>query len=746
MLKRPIVYALLGTILLTLLVFTIPKARPDSAPAEEPAPVVGMGGDHTCAAWEEVLKCWGLNTYGQLGIGSTDQKFAPAEVAGIDAKSIVQITGGEGHTCALLSNNDLYCWGVDVVEPTQTPVKLEGLSVSSMDSGDHHICAITTDPSLVCWGHNSMGQLGQIRTEVEASMKPLVVDLPAAPLDVSVDELHSCAVLVDGSVWCWGSNSFGQLGNGATENSDTPVKVENLPIKPTLVAAGSTHTCVLSEESGAYCWGNNEFDQIGEKVGESMVIRPHKVAGSSPGVYIEAGQDHTCAIALKRNVECWGAYWEGQLGTGDMGNKFGKPVSPAGIDNPVVSLAVGRDHACASLAGGKLFCWGDDRGGQIGSGNRRSLESVVAPSGFSDVDLGAANTCAVALTQKLYCWGAYWKTATSSEPSLTPTVVEQIDSPVADIAMGLSHRCALGTDGRVWCWGSNGHGESSSSAKFVNVPELVDLPGPASILEAGLYHNCAVLLDGRMFCWGKNFNGQLAVGDTVEGPTPRLSSIRSPLALAMGEDHTCALLQDRSVQCAGRGDFDLLGNGSTEDSLTFAPVEGLPAPTRMLTAGRNHTCAALENGQIWCWGRNNYSQLGSASFSNKSLPVQVAGLTDVVDIDGGKDHTCAVKSDGSVWCWGTNWSGQMGVYNYQDNVIPKRVLVLTDQAVSVSAGGEFTCIITTLGGVTCWGNNIAGQLGNGTKSVFPGPLTVKPDTVEPSDTPTDAPAPGTGGA
>lgn len=714
------------------------KVGDDAQTAAEPSQVAA-GFEHSCATFGAELRCWGLNSSGQLGVGSFDLKLAPTPVLGLEDVKIAKIVAGLSYTCLRSVDSAVWCWGDMVVEATATPVLVAGVKAVDLAAGYDHVCALDDTGSVWCWGDNSLGQLGV--GSFEKSRTPVRVDLAAPATAITADEVHSCAAIADGSMWCWGINEFGQLGDGSKENSTVPVQVKDLPITPIAVAAGSTHTCAMSPAE-VYCWGNNQYNEIGP--GRSIVglpdevPSPRKVSGLDPAVAIEAGQDHTCVRTAAGKVQCWGAYWEGQLGTGDQENMAGEVVTVPNLTGEVHQLAVGSDHNCVGFTTGGVQCWGLNKAGQVGTAQDLVSAVSVISSGFSSVELGASNACALTAAGELFCWGAYRATASDSDTARTPTRVAQIKTPVAEVAMGYSHRCARTTEGKVYCWGSSNHGESAAEG-FVPEPALVQgLPSEVRRVFTGDYHTCALAPDDRLYCWGKNQFGELGTGDTESSTTPRLTTIGSVKQLAMGEDHSCAVRADGSVWCWGSNEFGQLGDGGEGSSLVPVRVD-LSGPVQTLVSGRHHLCALLEEGPVWCWGRNNYSQLGAASFGEKSRPVRVPDLIGVRSISSGKDHTCVVVEDGSVWCWGPNWNGQLGNGNIGDATTPKKALIYDDRAVSVHVRGEYTCASTEIGGLKCWGSNVSGQLGNGRTSVEPSPTKVDPFAREPQKTPSTVP-------
>ena len=224
----------------------------------------------------------------------------------------------------------------------------------------------------------------------------------------SAGDVHSCALLEDGEVLCWGDNESGQLGNDSFANSSVPVAVANLNSAVQL-SAGSLHACAVRSDHSVVCWGDNQFGQLGNGTTENSSV-PVSVIGLSQAKEVSCGGDHSCAILADGEVFCWGSNILNRLGTGTNGNDP-VPAKVAALDNAtVVSLAIGGEHSCAVIVDGSVVCWGDNEFGEVG-------------------DINAANC--------LEC----------SKPV-------KVDLPSAvRIAVGSRHSCAALSDGTVRCWG-----------------------------------------------------------------------------------------------------------------------------------------------------------------------------------------------------------------------------------------------------------------------------------------------------
>jgi alpha-tubulin suppressor-like RCC1 family protein len=286
-------------------------------------------------------------------------------------------------------------------------------------------------------------------------------------------------------------------------------------------------------------------------------------------------------------------------------------------------------------------------------------------------------------------------------------------TPSAIVAVGWYHGCAALADGSVWCWGSN-------NAGMLPPARVQGLTHPAATVDADYTESCALSDDGWVECWGSSAYGALANSAT-------LGRVRQ---ISLGEYHTCALLLDGSIDCWGSNVHGQLGDGTRSDHSTPQPVPGIDSALQV-SAGAALTCALLPDRSVSCWGNNSGSDVCDGLNVVHTSPTAVDGLTDVTQISAGSGHACARHGDGGVSCWGVNFRGEAGVGEpgspaQCDNGVsrpPARVAGVED-AIQVAAGDTHTCALNATGTVLCWGDNRAGQLGDGTTTSHAAPAPV----------------------
>jgi alpha-tubulin suppressor-like RCC1 family protein len=658
---------------------------------------IAVGGFQTCAlAAGGGVKCWGWNGSGQLGDGTTDQSSTPVDVFGLD-QGVTAIAAGGYHTCALVAGGGVKCWGMNddgqlgdsTTTDRSTPVDVVGLTsgVTAIVAGDSHTCALLSDGGVKCWGYNDYGQLGN-GTTTHSSTPVDVVGLASGVTAIAAGGLHTCAIAPGGGVRCWGNDYFGQLGDGTTTHSSTPVDVVGLDQGVTVIAAGFGHTCALTSGGGAKCWGGNGAGQLGDGT-TYQSNTPVDVVGLVSGVTaIAGGGGHTCALAGAGRAKCWGGNGDGALGDGTTTQRS-TPVDIVGLGSGVAALAAGYEHTCALVSGGGVKCWGKNTEGQLGNNTAQNsstpVDVVGLGSGVAAIVAGYVHTCALTSGGGVKCWGwnPYGQLGDgTTNPSSTPVDVVGLASGGTAIAVGGSHTCALTSSGGMKCWGDNssgqlGDGTTNPSSTPVDV---VGLASGGTAIAVGGSHTCALTSSGGVRCWGANGSGQLGDGTTTQRNTPvDVAGLASGVtAIAAGGSHTCALTSSGGMKCWGDNASGQLGDGTTDDRSTPVDVVGLMSTVTTIAAGGGNTCVLVLGGGVKCWGGNGSGQLGDGTMDNRSTPVDVFGLgSGVTAIAASGGHTCALAGDGWAKCWGSDGNGQLGIGTIIQRLTPVDVVEFT---------------------------------------------------------------------
>ena len=326
---------------------------------------------------------------------------------------VVQVSAGATHTCAITTTGAAKCWGNNsngrlgngTTTSSNVPVQVTGLlsGVSSIFSGQFHTCAIA-DSAARCWGANSSGQLGN-GTSTESTVPVQVTGLTSGVSSISADGSFSCAVH-NGAAKCWGDNGYGNIGDGTYSNTSVPVQVTGLTSGISSISSGPYHACSISTAGEARCWGSNNFGQLGEGTTTDAMV-PVQVTGMTSGVSsIDAGDYHTCVI-VSGTAKCSGRNNVGQLGDGTTTNSS-IPVQVTGLTAGVTGISANGENACAIISG-SARCWGNNANGQLGDGTATNSSVPVQVTGLtagvSSISSRQFHACAV-VAGAAKCWGA----------------------------------------------------------------------------------------------------------------------------------------------------------------------------------------------------------------------------------------------------------------------------------------------------------------------------------------------------
>jgi len=591
---------------------------------------------------------------------------------------------------------------------------------------------------------------------------------------IAAGRSHTAALRGDGTVWAWGSNTRGQLGDGTTTTRSTPVQVQGLS-NVVAITAGfsilSSHTVALRSDGTVWAWGPNGAGELG--VGSTTDHwRPVQVQGLSNVVEISAGNSHTVALRSDGTVWTWGRNWNGGLGDGTTTDRHTPVPVQGGLSN-VVAISAGNGNTVALRSDGTVWAWGMNVFNKLGVGTPSDQHTPAQVQHLNNVvaiAAGDTHTVAVRYDGTVWAWGRNTDGRLGDGTTTNRHIPTQVRgangegflnllmltiTPMA-LAGGFGHTLALRKDGTVWDWGN------SSSGKQLTPVQVQNLNNIASI-AAGDGHNIALRNDGTVWAWGSNTHGQLGDGTTTSRPTPiQVQNLSNIIAIATGSQHSIALRNDGTVWTWGRNCNGQLGNNSTANRLT--PVQVKLNNVIAITAGRHesdisaHTIALRDNGTVWAWGLNNSGQLGDGSTTNRLTPVQVKNLNSITAITAGGRHSIALRNDGTVWAWGLNGRGQLGnigltvltpiqvpsvsnviaisasnqqttalrddgtvwrwgiiwdTWGYYTSHTPLQVQNLNN-IIAIATSGPHTVAVRNNGRVLAWGTNQSGQLGDGT--------------------------------
>ena len=656
---------------------------------------------------------WSQGNQLQNHIGSI-----PLQVAGMTGA--VDVAVADYRMYALKSDGTVWSWGLIVsdIDPyngatwAATAVQVTGLSdVVAISSHTNHAVALKRDGTVWSWGKNDWGwwsdQWGKLGNNLKGhSATPVQVVGPSGIgyltgiTAVVTGSNHSLALRNDGTVWAWGENYYGQLGNGDTYNSSpVPTQVAGLIASTLLAPSNLTATAVSG--SVALTWtavtGAKSYNVYrsttrvgpGTLLGNTVSINysdTSAVSGTTYYYYVTAVAGTLESIPSSKVVA--------QAGTGTV-----QTVST------MKSVGGGFYHSAAVGTDGSLWTWGSNNFGELGKGTTSDASTpakLTSISGVNAVTGGNDHMVALKSDGTVWAWGYNYHgelgngTKTGNTANSTPgQVLTAAATPLTGITAvrgGFWHTLALKSDGTVWAWGNNDWGQlgnGSATPSYGGVAYAAQVTGLSNVvaIAAGHWHSVAVKSDGSVWTWGLNStswdanrNGQLGDGTTTTRLTPvrvlgvgGVGYLSGVAKVAAGASFTLALKSDGTVYGWGTNLEGELGNGNKTTSLT--PVQAGVSNITDLAAGYWLSLALKSDGTVWAWGRNDMGQLGNGTtqaLTGISTPAAVSGLSSVTAIHAGVSFGVALKSDGTVWAWGENASGQLGNGTSSNSSTPVR--------------------------------------------------------------------------
>ncbi|TNF27019.1 MAG: hypothetical protein EP329_20220 [Deltaproteobacteria bacterium] len=620
--------------------------------------------------------CWGDNTYGELGDGTTVSTTAPGQV-GTDT-DWAEISAGERHTCAIKTDGTLWCWGYNLNgelgvgdtlphrSPTQVGTEASWRAIAVGVS----TCALKADDTLWCWGLNSTWQLGIGSTTSQTS--PVEVGAGASWATVARPLWHTCATRHDGTLWCWGKGTYGALGNGSTANRTTPGQEVTLGTDWVSVTTGGTAnaatSCGTRTDGTLWCWGADDWGQMADNryvaVATAVQSTPLQIGVDTDWASVSAAAQHVCGSRDDGSQWCWGRNTQGPLGSGGAANKT-TPLALAGSWAAVDTAVSGTSFACGLDTGGALTCWGANDKGQLGTGVTTlpfgSLPAAVVggPASWTALAIGGSHACGLGTGDTLWCWGANDQYQLGDGTTTTATTPIQVAGSWVAAASGGKHVCARKADASLWCWGDNNSGQvGNATTTDVTTPTQIAAGTTWGAFDLNASHTCAIRSDATLWCWGYNWDGMLGDGTTTARsvPTREATSATDWTAVATGGWNTCGLRGTGTLWCWGDNTYGTLGLGSGT-SWALSPTRvGTQADWSDVSCG-GQACCGVRSGELWCWGRNMFGEVGDGSGAVVYTPTRIGSASDWLWVRAGTGTACGRQAGSGVSCWGADSLG-----------------------------------------------------------------------------------------
>ncbi|UOQ74975.1 T9SS type A sorting domain-containing protein [Hymenobacter cellulosilyticus] len=448
------------------------------------------------------LWAWGSNGNGQLGTGTTTREFSPVQIG--TATNWTQVSTGSANTAAVRADGTLWTWGDNgtgrlglgyetpgyVTTPQQADAALVTLSLAASRSS--FSAGIRPNGVLVMWGNNNRGQLGNGTTSFTANSRPAPVGTATNWVQVSTGSSHTLAVRADGTLWAWGNNSQGRLGDGTQDDKTSPVQI-GTETNWTQVSAGEYHSAALKANGTLWTWGYNVDGQLGDGT-LTQRLSPVRVGTGTNWVQISAGNNHNLALQANGTLWAWGNNGGSQLGDGTT-NRRSSPVQ-IGTETNWTQVSAGNNHSAALQANGTLWTWGFNSSGQLGDGTTtvRNAPAQLGAATWVQVSAGFYHTAALRADGTLWTWGYNTGTGQLGDG----TIVEK-NSPVQEVtlrtdwrqvAAGQNHTLARTSQGFGFLstgsnnFGQLGDGTTTLSTRFDRVSPLLSVqPLPVELVQ-----------------------------------------------------------------------------------------------------------------------------------------------------------------------------------------------------------------------------------------------------------------------
>lgn len=358
----------------------------------------------------------------------------------------------------------------------------------SIAAGVDTTCAITAGGALKCWGNDDFGQIGNGSPNTDEPFPTAVLGLSSGVISVQTTWSFTCALRDNASIACWGSDGFGQLGDGGpidnADRSPSPVEVMGVSGTPSAIGLGWGNSCAILSSGALRCWGSDAWGSLGDGPGEPIGTSLPKTILSNDVYTFVGGTGHGCALSTSGGVACWGWDYDGEIGNGEPSLQEDEPTAVTGLSAGVIQVSAGAKHSCVVTQLGTVRCWGVNEKGELGIGNYDS-------------------------------------------PQMAPVPVE-LDEDVVSIACGAEHSCVLTRGGAVKCWGSDEYGQlgdGTGNSSGGTAVDVVGLGAGVVAIASGALHSCARLESGSIQCWGSNMNGRLGNGEMGGTATAPVTAI-----------------------------------------------------------------------------------------------------------------------------------------------------------------------------------------------------------------------------
>lgn len=618
--------------------------------------------------------------------GSNDPVFTPVICPAGNGGDTAGTTNADGQACFQVSSTveGTYTFAAtDITDSNLTLTPTVSITFGTIHlptfcgftdlaTGWDYSLGLKTDGTVWTWGDNTQGQLGNGSIGGNPHSTPTQISGLTGITALAANNNHSLAIDSNGDVWAWGNNDYGQLGDNSTNASSVPVQVSGLT-EVIAIAAGYSHSVALKSDGTVWAWGHNAAGEIGDGTIIDRYI-PTQVSGLSGVTAIAAGSDHSLALKNDGSVWSWGYNAFGQLGDGTVLERH-SPVQVSGLTSGVSAITAGMQHSVALLDNGSVLSWGFNDEAELGDGTTTQQNTPVTVTGLTGVN-------------------------------------------ITSIASKVNHTLAIDDTGNLWEWGYQGIGHFGGQTFQMSALPVVGVTNVIAIGD-GLDHSLALTDDLSIWAWGSNNYGQLGDGTTDMSASPLKIPMQQCISPNSGPT------SGNTIVTISGSNFQTVGLTTVTFDSETPVVATVDSPTSLHVTTPAHSVAESVN--VTITNPDLFSVEAINAFTYLDPAPQFCGFADTIDsMDIGTEHALAIKNDGTVWSWGSNVEGQAGngTNDWDYHNVPAPGPASLSAVTAVAAGDGHSLAILNDGTVRAWGNNDYGQLGDGSNSSSYTPVTV----------------------
>lgn len=618
-------------------------------------------------------------------------------IATVSSMGIVK-ANDEGESRLRVSRDDAY---------VQIPVQVIDKPIRDISLGSRHACALQWNGKVYCWGSNDrFNALGQAEPNRTSTPTPVAGEWVLTQL--SSGSMATCGLTGDGQVVCWGSH-FGP--DDPQINWTERMSPQQLAIAPgwlNFIGIGNTFMCGLSQDSAAYCWGNDREGALGVGQDRLRSVYPTAVAPDQRFRQLAVDERRVCGLLKDGHTVCWGNN-EGNIFLIDGMDMTAMPRT-VGVDALFEAIAIGPLHACGiETDSGRILCWGDARHGRLGAALETPFSRPVpieVDRRFVDVAVGFSTACGLTESGEVWCWGQNLTGILGPGAHINDYLPAQIplERPAHRLTLGHGTACAIDELGELWCWGYGGAGIlGDRRVMAVEEPVEIEFLSPPSKLFAGSNHLCSLDEDEEFFCWGDHRSGLIFPDQPWVLSAPTRIALAAPRALSGSQRRSCAV--DKEGRLACWGDLEDFLDIPAADRESYEPLVRVMEEERFddVDVDDEHGCALTTQGQAYCWGRTSEGRLGvQVNPEVVTTPVKVSGEHVFSSLAVGRASSCGI-ADGEIYCWGSGQGGDVGEGTADNSAIPQRVTASnSSRFVQIEMSGTSKCALSEEGALYCW--------------------------------------------